>query len=286
MINRLELNWKLDGFAESQNYYRETSAIDPQNLPVAKAELEGGARSYVDTDITFGTRYYIRIGSIKNGIEKLSDEKIIRAGIIDPIVGATSTANQNVGTLTMAVPSGTAAGDQLLVVLRVRADRSFTIPAGWTVLYSTAFPSGSLAQSDTRVYIIVKDFSGETSLSFVQNVAAACSGMVISLRGQLGVLGASFTSPLTYTKTKNSSYMLIFTFDNNYPVVSGSATRVSSPAGYTQIGHSYFSNTTEFYGIFASKKGLDTSGIQSIAINWPGTTADQRLVVAVEVKQG
>lgn len=286
MINRLELNWKLDGFAESQNYYRETSAIDPQNLPVAKAELEGGARSYVDTNITLGERYYIRIGSIKNGTEKLSEEKIVRAGIIDPIIGTTSTVNQNVGTLTMAVPDGTTPGDQLLVILRARVDRSFTIPAGWTVLYSTAIPAGSSATSDVGVYIISKDFSGETSLSFVQNVAAACSGMVISLRGQLGVLGVSFTSPLSYTKTKNSSYMLIFTFDNNYPVVSGSETRVSSPAGYTQIGHSYFIATTEYYGIFASKKGLDTSGIQSIAINWPGTTEKQRLVVAMEVKQG
>lgn len=286
MINRFELNWKLDGFAESQNYYRETSAIDPQNLPVAKAELEGSARSYVDSNITLGERYYIRIGSIKNGTEKLSEEKIVRAGIIDPIIGTTSTVNQNVSTLTMNVPAGTAHGDQLLVILRARVDRSFTIPTGWTVLYSTAIPSGSSGIGNVGVYIILKDFSGETSLSFMQNTAAACSGMVISLRGKLGVLGASFTSPLLYTKTKNSSYMLVFTFDNSYPVVSGSATRVSSPAGYTQIGHSYFINTTEYYGIFASKKGLDTSGVQSFAINWPGTTSDQRLVVAIEIKQG
>ena len=80
--------------------------------------------------------------------------------------------------------------------------------------------------------------------------------------------------------------MLVFTFDNDYPVVSGSAPRVSSPAGYTQIGHSYFIDKKEYYGIFASKKGLDTSGVQSFAINWPGTTSGRRLVVAIEIKQG
>ena len=286
MTDRLEITWNLDGLVSSQNYYRDTTTIDPQSLPEPRAVLDGGDRTYVDTDITFGTRYYVRIGSVKNGTEKLSDEQIVRAGIIDPIIGTTSTVNQNVGTLTMAVPAGTAAGDQLLVILRTRADRSFTIPTGWTVLYSTAIPSGSSTNDGVAVYIILKDFSGETSLSFMQNTAAACAGMVISLRGKLGVLGASFTSPLSYTKTKNSSYMLVFTFDNNYPVVSGSATRVSSPAGYTQIGHSYFIATNEYYGIFASKKGLDTSGVQSFAINWPGTTSTQRLVVAIEIKQG
>lgn len=286
MINRLELNWKLDGFAESQNYYRETSAIDPQNLPVAKAELEGSARSYVDSNITLGERYYIRIGSIKNGTEKLSEEKIVRAGIIDPIIGTTSTVNQNVSTLTMNVPAGTAHGDQLLVILRARADRSFTIPQGWTILYNTKVPKDSSTEANIRVVIIVKDFADEMSVSFVQDVSAACSGMIISLRGKLGVIKESSKSPLSYAKTENSSYMLVFTFDNNYPVVSGSATRVRSPAGYTQIGHSYFISTIEYYGIFASKKGLDTSGVQSFAINWPGTASDQRLVVAIEIKQG
>ena len=286
MTNRLELDWKIDGFIESQNYYCEKSTIDPQNLPVAKAHLDGGVRSYVDTNITLGERYYMRIGSVKNGTEKLSKEIVVRAGIIDPIIGTTSTLNQNVSTLTMQVPVGTAMGDQLLVILRTRADRSFTIPTGWTVLYSTSVPSGSASVSDTSVYIITKDFSGETNLSFVQNTNAACSGLVVSLRGQLGVLRSSFTSPLSYTKTKDSSYMLIFTFDNNYPIVSGSATRVSSPTGYTQIGHSYFISTTEFYGIFVSKKGLDPAGVQSFTINWPGVTSNQRLVVAIEIKQG
>lgn len=204
---------------------------------------------------------------------------------IDTILGATSTVNVSVGTLTMAVPAGATTGDKLLVVLRSRADRSFTIPAGWTTLVSTAVPSGSSNNTDVRVYVLQKDYAGETNLSFVQSTTAACSGMVILLRGQVGAVVTSFTSPVAYTKTENSSYMLVLSFNNNYTTVTGTTPRVTSPTGYTQIGHSYFINSTEFYGIFADKKGLESSGLQSIAISWPGSTTSQRYAVAIEIKQ-
>ncbi len=207
------------------------------------------------------------------------------AGIIDTIIGATSTANQNVGTLTMNVPAGAQAGDKLLVVLRARADRSFTIPAGWNTLLSVSVPSGSSSTSDVRVYIIEKDWSSETSVSFVQNVTAACTGMVVLVRGQLGTLTTNTTSPLGYTKTSNASYMLVFTFDNNYSPISDTNPRVTSPTGYAQIGYSYFLNTTHYYGIFADKKGLEPSGALSLTINWPGSTTNQRLAAAIEIKQ-
>ncbi|RLL31774.1 hypothetical protein D9K80_14640, partial [Acinetobacter cumulans] len=35
--NRLELNWKLDGFVDEQRYYCSETAIDPLNLPPHKA---------------------------------------------------------------------------------------------------------------------------------------------------------------------------------------------------------------------------------------------------------
>ncbi|WP_207667520.1 LamG domain-containing protein [Acinetobacter chengduensis] len=77
MTNRLELNWKLDGFVDEQRYYCSETPIDPENLPVPKAVLAGDVRTYVDTDIEAGRTYYVRIGSVKNGTEKLSDEKAV-----------------------------------------------------------------------------------------------------------------------------------------------------------------------------------------------------------------
>ncbi|WP_213072333.1 hypothetical protein [Acinetobacter sp. WCHAc060007] len=77
MTNRLELNWKLDGFVDEQRYYCSETPIDTANLPVPKAVLAGDIRTYIDTDIEVGKTYYVRVGSVKNGVEKLSDEKAV-----------------------------------------------------------------------------------------------------------------------------------------------------------------------------------------------------------------
>lgn len=81
MTNRLELNWKLDGFVDEQRYYCSETPIDPLNLPAPKDVLAGDVRTYTDVDIDVGKTYYICIGAVKNGVEKLSDEKLILAGI-------------------------------------------------------------------------------------------------------------------------------------------------------------------------------------------------------------
>lgn len=72
--NRLELNWSLDGFVDEQRYYRSETPIDPENLPAPKAILAGDARSYVDTAIELVKSYHVVVGSVKNGVEKLSSE--------------------------------------------------------------------------------------------------------------------------------------------------------------------------------------------------------------------
>ncbi|RKG36961.1 hypothetical protein D7V31_17150, partial [Acinetobacter sp. WCHAc060007] len=77
MTNRLELNWDLDGFVDEQRYYCSETPIDLENLPAPKAVLAGDLRTYVDTDIDIGKTYYICIGSVKNGVERLSDEKAV-----------------------------------------------------------------------------------------------------------------------------------------------------------------------------------------------------------------
>ena len=80
MTNRLDINWKLDGFVDEQRYYCSEALIDPNNLPTPKAVLAGDVRTYIDTEIEVGRTYYVRVGSVKNGVEKLSDEVAIDAG--------------------------------------------------------------------------------------------------------------------------------------------------------------------------------------------------------------
>ena len=72
MTNRLELNWKLDGFIDEQRYYCSETPINIENLPAAKAVLAGDVRSHIDTAIEVDRNYYVCISSIKNGVEKVS----------------------------------------------------------------------------------------------------------------------------------------------------------------------------------------------------------------------
>lgn len=79
MTNRLELNWKLDGFVDEQRYYCSETPINQLNLPLPKAVLAGDVRAYIDSAIETGKTYYICVGSVKNGVEKVSTERAIKA---------------------------------------------------------------------------------------------------------------------------------------------------------------------------------------------------------------
>ena len=83
ITNRLELNWKVDGFVDEQRYYCSETQIDPANLPAPKAILANDVRSYVDASVEVGKTYYVAVGAVKNGVEKLSDEVEIKASSID-----------------------------------------------------------------------------------------------------------------------------------------------------------------------------------------------------------
>ncbi|CAM2990725.1 LamG-like jellyroll fold domain-containing protein [Acinetobacter celticus] len=72
MTNRLELNWKVDGFVDEQRYYCSETSIDPLSPPLPKATLASDVRSYIDADVVIDKMYYVAVGSVKNGIEKLS----------------------------------------------------------------------------------------------------------------------------------------------------------------------------------------------------------------------
>lgn len=86
MTNRLELNWKLDGFVDEQRYYCSETPIDPLNLPAPKDVLDGDVRTYIDTDIEVDKTYYIQISSVKNSIEKFSEVKEISTKSLNTVL--------------------------------------------------------------------------------------------------------------------------------------------------------------------------------------------------------
>lgn len=77
--------WNLDGCIDEQRYYCSESTINPVDLPVVKAVLAGDVRTYTDIDIASDKTYYVRIGAVKNGTEKLSAEYSISTESGDPL---------------------------------------------------------------------------------------------------------------------------------------------------------------------------------------------------------
>lgn len=73
MTNRLELNWKLDGFVDEQRYYCSETAFTADTKPVAKAVFANDVRSYTDeVDVKIAKKRYIAISSVRNNVEKFS----------------------------------------------------------------------------------------------------------------------------------------------------------------------------------------------------------------------
>ncbi|WP_180033340.1 hypothetical protein [Acinetobacter sp. YH12233] len=77
MTNRLELNWKLDGFVDEQRYYCSETPIDVNNLPTPKEILAGDTLAHIDTNIEENKTYFIAIGSYMKGVEKVSNIAMI-----------------------------------------------------------------------------------------------------------------------------------------------------------------------------------------------------------------
>lgn len=75
----LVLNWLVDGDIDEQRYYCSETPIDPENLAAPKVILTSNVRTCVDTDIEVGKTYYVRVGSVRNNVEKLSDELTVVA---------------------------------------------------------------------------------------------------------------------------------------------------------------------------------------------------------------
>ena len=73
MSIEIDFSYAIDGFYHSVNYYRSLSPMDPESMPAATATGITGT-TYTDTTATVGTIYYVRFGSVRSGVEKISNE--------------------------------------------------------------------------------------------------------------------------------------------------------------------------------------------------------------------
>lgn len=79
MTIEIDFSYVIDGFYHSVNYYRSETQMNPESMPAATATGITGL-TYTDTTATKGINYYVRFGSVRSGIEKVSEEIRVLAG--------------------------------------------------------------------------------------------------------------------------------------------------------------------------------------------------------------
>lgn len=80
MTIEIDFSYVIDGFYHSVNYYRSETPMNPESMPAATATGITDS-TYTDTTATKGINYYVRFGSVRSGIEKISEEIRVLAGI-------------------------------------------------------------------------------------------------------------------------------------------------------------------------------------------------------------
>lgn len=79
MSIEIDFSYAIDGLYHTVNYYRSLTPMDPDSMPAATTTGITGT-TYTDTTATLGTVYYVRFGSVRSGIEKISDEYRVEVG--------------------------------------------------------------------------------------------------------------------------------------------------------------------------------------------------------------
>lgn len=75
----IDYAYSVDGLFHSINYYRSESPLDINNMP-SPAATGITELNYTDTEAESGKIYYVRFGSVKADIEKISDQITVSTG--------------------------------------------------------------------------------------------------------------------------------------------------------------------------------------------------------------
>ena len=168
------------------------------------------------------------------------------AGAVASIVGVSGTPETLVSaSVTVTIPGGAALGDTLIAFLRCREDRSFSLPAGWTVeTDATVVGSSSTPANNTRIYVLHKPYAGETNVTFTQSTSAACVAVIAVVRGTLGgVFKAASASGQKATTSSRSLLLALGTGNNSTSIAP------TWNAPFTPVGSFRWSGSSPyFYG--------------------------------------
>lgn len=84
MSMEIDFTYVIDGFYDSVNYYRSETSMSPASMPAPTAAGIVG-EAYTDTTALSNKTYYVRFGSVRSGVEKISNELIVSTVVSDPL---------------------------------------------------------------------------------------------------------------------------------------------------------------------------------------------------------
>jgi RHS repeat-associated protein len=164
-------------------------------------------------------------------------------------IGAASAGDATNKTLTLTLPTGTAAGDTVIAAITLDNNKSATLPTGWTSVGT--FTSGT---SNSSAKVLVYDHtvaSGETSVTvtfsakFAKSVALSTYRSVhpstpidVTASG-LAAPGTSVTAPSVTPTAVNDRLLLVTGADGvagTWTAPTGMTTRVQKTGGTTDVG--------------------------------------------------
>lgn len=176
MAGKIILRWAdRNTNEEAHNIYRSTSPMDANALPTAIASLGPNIVEYTDTNVVEGTAYYYRVGAVKSGFEKVSEELLAYSNIssihdvfFDGTILATYPFNgdaNDLGGTYNGVVTGTPTyttgkyGQAIDLVGSSYVSGLPVVPAGnWSYSFWSYVPTGlNLSNVFSHEYAIVSD---------------------------------------------------------------------------------------------------------------------------------
>ncbi|MCJ0827342.1 LamG domain-containing protein [Acinetobacter sp. NIPH1876] len=79
MSIEIDFSYAIDGFYDTVNYYRSEDTMNPTSMPPPIASGIHG-NNFIDSTAVIGKTYYVRFGTVRDSIEKISDEIILISG--------------------------------------------------------------------------------------------------------------------------------------------------------------------------------------------------------------
>lgn len=154
MTRRIDYTFKIDGFFDSVNYYRSETPMNPSSMP-APTDTGITGFTYTDDTIVNQINYYVRFGSVRGVIEKISDEIVVELAprhLIDMSIengvivengslGVGWTIHGSASVLTDSVSFPKTPGSYLRANIAFNMSKNYEIEL--EILRNTASPSSS-----------------------------------------------------------------------------------------------------------------------------------------------